>query len=392
MGGSSRLGRLFRYSRDAQENFTTEALAIAIADDPVPIVNALRRGNYKSVRESQGDSSGGDDLRGLLTANVGITPRTQVGLAQGGWLDLVLDVWGQAGSPLAQVWIEVKINAPESGRSRPNPGVSEGLVDHLVLGQLDTYRRAALTKTDPVWLITLAREPVRDDVDNLSWNELYRASKGHDRWHDLRSFLKEERVASDALGGVSDQEAGSNEASYQLIQKAAEVVRVVHRSFANYFASPVIEKLVWAAEGSLLNFVGANFRSSGEMAGVGGPLAFGLSSEGGSAYWFLALRQGSATRSTAEIIRLTADYSNAARAVALASDLKPDWERPSTGPTIVEARIRATSLTSHEAVIAWFDGQLAELASTGVVAILLGHDVETKPQASVDEATRQRDD
>jgi len=41
VGTRSRLGRLYTYSKDtaftAQENFTTEALAMAIADDPMPI-------------------------------------------------------------------------------------------------------------------------------------------------------------------------------------------------------------------------------------------------------------------------------------------------------------------------------------------------------------------
>jgi hypothetical protein len=46
---SSRLSRLYTYSKDsafdAQENFTIEALAMAIEDDPVPMIDALRRLN-----------------------------------------------------------------------------------------------------------------------------------------------------------------------------------------------------------------------------------------------------------------------------------------------------------------------------------------------------------
>ena len=174
----SRLGRLYAYSKDtafdAQENFTTEALAMAIADDPRPMIRALRGLDAKQVARV------GMLERIDLGSTVALRSSTQVSLPGGGWLDLVLEVLSEGGSTIGAVWLEVKIGAPESG------------------DQLDSYERHARQAECPVWLITLAHAPLRDTVPNLTWNELYRAVRRPQSprrsWRDFLTFLEEQNV------------------------------------------------------------------------------------------------------------------------------------------------------------------------------------------------------
>jgi len=194
--------------------------------------------------------------------------------------------------------------------------------------------------------------------------------------------LLEKMVASDALGPISDREAGSLEAAYEPTQKVSEVLRIVHQRLAEQFDRPWGARLRWSAEGSFLNFIGANFRATGELAGVGGPLTYGLRSEEGSAKWFIALRQGSATRSSADIVRVTADQAGSARDAASTS--LSNWERPQVGPTIAEITVRATALDSRQGAIDWIQGGLRELSASGVVEVLLGPLVTAGPIASPD--------
>jgi hypothetical protein len=99
----STFGRLFTYAReskaDALENFTTEALAAAIREDPRPIVHLLRG---MLLLPSEGDP-------------VEVLGSTQVGVPGAGILDLVIDIrypgttveiWSPAASSttIASIW------------------------------------------------------------------------------------------------------------------------------------------------------------------------------------------------------------------------------------------------------------------------------------------------
>ena len=104
---SSRLSRLFTYSKDsAQENFTTEALAIAIEDDPCPIIDAL-------CQLSPDDAARVGLVRCTEEfSRLKLRPSTQVSLPVCCRLDLVLDLLSEHGAQLGAVWVEVKIDAP----------------------------------------------------------------------------------------------------------------------------------------------------------------------------------------------------------------------------------------------------------------------------------------
>jgi hypothetical protein len=291
-----------------------------------------------------------------------------VALLGGGRLDLVLEVLGERRRVIGEVWVEVKIDAPESGP-----------------GRLHYYQECAQQRTVerdyPVWLVTLARDALPGtNVPNLSWNVLYQCAKHgppedqpwveHRSWKNLRTFLEEQSVANDALGPISDHEAASLEPAYELLQKVSALVSAVHRRLPDIFPEPVASKLHWPNERSLLNVVAANFRSTGEMVGTGGPLRYGLMATGGTVYWQVTVDGRHSAKGTIEPARAKADASQPPFGV--------DWERPPSGSSILVARTRATALQTHEAALAWFELRLQEVAASGVVETLL-HGVPLAP-------------
>jgi hypothetical protein len=340
----SRLSRLYTYSKDrafdAQENFTIEALAMAIDDDPGPMVDALKRLNAQEAS------------RVGLTVQKGrtIRPSTQVVLEGEGRLDLVLEA-RERGGIIGAVWVEVKIGAPESGN------------------QLDAYRRCIAAADYEVWLVTLAPEALRDDVDHLSWNELYRSAR-HPRnpqrsWRDLLAFLEEQNVSNDALGPISDAEAASLEPAHRLAQKVSEVVKVIHRELPNIFGKEIGAKLTWSKEGELMHFIGATFRGKGDLWGAGNALRYGLTAQEGRAYWTIAVQPE----------RRHKKSEGKARKMAAEAHFSVEWERPASGLSILVARTRATAIDSHEAAVDWFRSRLRELAESRVLDVLvLGHE------------------
>jgi hypothetical protein len=342
-----RLGRLYTYSKDtafdALENFTTEALAIAIESDPRPVLEALCR--QFPARASDLHLQTASDCR----------PRTQVALPGGGWLDLVLEILDEAHRVSGEVWIEVKVDAPESGL------------------QLDYYQSCANKHVPTAWLLTLARSAVRTTIPNLTWSQLYQSARHgpiglkdwieHRNWRDLRTFLEEQNVTNDALGPISDRDAASLEPAHDLILKVTALCVAVHKKFPEVFPAPTATKLHWTNEGQLLNNIGAYFRTSGEMVAQSGPLFYGLVARDGTAHWKVAVDARNATRDRVELARSLAQKAGAT--------FGEDWDRPQSGSVILIAQKRATTLGTHEASLEWFEGRLHELAASGVVETVL---------------------
>jgi hypothetical protein len=103
---ASTFGQLFRYARgsrhDALENFTTEAFAAASRENPKPLVRLLR--DHSLIR---GDFEPTD-----------VAVQTQAHVKGAGIIDLIVELSGHSES--AEVWLEVKIGAPESGMQIAN--------------------------------------------------------------------------------------------------------------------------------------------------------------------------------------------------------------------------------------------------------------------------------
>ena len=136
----SDLGRLFWRTatqwQEPLENFTTEALAIAISHDLRPMKEALRKVDWSHRGEADHQGQPLD-----VDAIVAIDATTQKALWTDngvvGYLDLVLCLHVDGEQP-REVWIEVKVNAGES--------------DH----QLDVYLERATQEPQPARVITLA--------------------------------------------------------------------------------------------------------------------------------------------------------------------------------------------------------------------------------------------
>ncbi len=333
----SRLGRLYTYSKasaqEALENFTTEALALAIADDDRPIRAAL-------------SAVGAAYLSGMAWSTVAtLRPRTQQYAPGGGFLDLVLEAMSDVGTAVGEVWIEVKIGAPESGN------------------QIAAYLDKASGRATPTWLVTLGPAPLRDTVAHVSWMSLYQAARRttpeHGSWRDLRMFLEEQMVASDALGPISDVEAGSLGPAFGLISKASMVVQRVHERIEKELGQSARTALTWGKTGDLLNSVAGGFRQTGEFVASGGPVRYGLTTVDGTAYWIVAVRPN----------RQSAEVERAVRAAAEAANLSPDlWERPGVPPYVIVARARATGFATHDQTVTWMLARLRDLDTSGVLA------------------------
>jgi hypothetical protein len=189
--------RLFeraKTDRRAIEDFTTEVLAEAIRHDKAPMVRVLREA---------GLLNGSAEVRA-------IRPETQVVVERAGRVDLQLQV--EQGTGACEIWIEVKINSPESGN------------------QLDTYSRAAAAYQ--IRLATLSREPLRRDdpaIQALSWQRLWDAAESSRApyWKDLRSLLKELEMADEYNKPIEASEIAGLIPAYSLLCKAAHVLRAV---------------------------------------------------------------------------------------------------------------------------------------------------------------------
>ncbi len=338
----SDLGRLYKYAKGdlqvALENFTTETLRIAIKEDPVPMLEALA-----TLQPAWAAEHG---LRRLKWR-----ARSQVQLPPSGWLDLVIEVLDNGSRVQAEVWIEVKIGAGESG------------------DQLDFYLAQSLLRGRPVLVMTLAKHPVRSCVPNLTWSVLYqKARRGrpdsrswqqHPGWKDFCLFLEEEHVTNDELGPITDLEAASLGPAHQLIGKVGEVVKTVQTRVTTMI--PELSKTKYADDAKLVNSLAIRFVSNGEMIGANGPLGYGLMWEDGTAYWKMALDAG--------LGNFTISQTDARRKVAAeaAPTLGDGWISPPAGRTLLVTRVRAAALESHEAVLRWMDLRLEELANSGLL-------------------------
>jgi hypothetical protein len=208
--------------------------------------------------------------------------------------------------------------------------------------------------------------------------ELYAAARRtrpeHPSWGDLRRFLEEQDVASDALGPISDREAGSLNAAAGLLRKASEVIVTVNAEIPKVFPAEISARFFWPRVGDLRNHVAAVFvvghavGERGEFAAICGSaptrFVYGLASEEDTAYWFLAVRlEGASTWARADSIR------TAAVAAGLSSPL---WDFPAVPPTVLMARFRATARGDALAATAWFNERLHELEASGALTIALG--------------------
>ena len=189
--------RLYRYAKavgaEAKENYTTEALRAAIESDPRPITLALH------------------DLGVIASEPRGpIQAQTQFAVRGTGIIDLQL-VFVE-GEMRRLVWIEVKVDAEESG------------------DQIANYQRfmATMAEEHRPTLVVLGPKPLRDGVPWLSWQRLRAAIKRTEStspyWTDLITYLGELRMADNYDEAVTPREAQALFPARSLLGKLVRIL------------------------------------------------------------------------------------------------------------------------------------------------------------------------
>ncbi len=333
----SRLSRLFTYAKGESiytlENFTTEALAIAVEADRLPMQTAL-------------ELLDGDNASGIPWGQVRrLAPSTQEYVysdGSAGFLDLVLAAMDAEEREVGRVWIEVKIDSPFGD------------------GQLRGYQQAAALERPRPWLVALSKaRPIDGAAPWLAWMKLYQAARRtpdeNPVWRDLRKFLEEQMIASNAFGPISDAEAGALEAAAALLAKASVVVHTVHDRLKE-LSEPTRTVMTWRNK-EFLNGAAENFRATGKFVTSGGHARYGLVADDGIAYWHVSIENGrlGATRRE-EFLQLAAE-----KGLTTAP-----WAPQVSGPDLLVARARATAFTGHLDAADWVFTRLRELDESGL--------------------------
>jgi hypothetical protein len=172
----SDLQRLYMYakgSQHARENFTTEALAALVRRSPQPFVAALA-------------------VAGLLpeAQPALVFAATQVYVPAVGQLDLVVQATYE--DTVLERWVEVKVDAGESGQQLANYARQ--------LEGIESAIRPALLTLGPRPLGRAATVP------HVRWQAIYREASGYPDWADFRLYLEEIGMAN-----AHDQPIGAAE-------------------------------------------------------------------------------------------------------------------------------------------------------------------------------------
>jgi hypothetical protein len=334
----SDLGRLFRLSLAAPkplENFTTEALAIAIGHDDRPMRHALR-----AVDPSYEEEDGRAALApfDFASADFGtVTAKTQTTLWPGpeltlGYLDLILDCI-DAQQRRSTIWVEVKVDAGESGV------------------QIANYKRhAALRSPSPV-VITLGRMRISRSAPALKWSAVVDAiasvPNAHHAWLSLRAFLGDERIASPT---IPKEPVGNAGAHIDIIVKVNGLLRSLWPGTS----------LIWTDK-RLRGMLQAAFDERRDLVASGGPVRYGLMPGSEGWEWCLAV-----TAKNYENVRLEPWQI---RQDAEVGGLPQDWLRHTDRPEVLERRAALKELKFHDEIMEWFNTGLEQLRGANI----LGH-------------------
>lgn len=355
VSGPSVLSGLFRRvsdpdsTRDALEDFTTEALAGAIRRDPRPMLSALSMAGAFDASRVSGQS---------LTVHA---QRAHSFAAYGIRLDLVL-VW-----PTSQIelWIEVKTGAPLSGVLQ----LERYMEAQRLMTEADSILRPPLVLLSDADL-RFGHAPEAIDTDRLepgylAWQDLIEAAATtpdvDSLWLELAMFLKEKGMTQDTAFPISAREATSLGDSYRLYQKAVRLLTEV-----NTRASTRLPQLEWWTTGIPV-FVQKQFRDKGRhMLGIWNQSKIGL---------LFGLEAGR-TDEAMYTVWLETDPRNAqirpqVHGRAESGQLHHvGWEREFEGWKLVEARAHTINFATLDQAADWFIGRFLELESAGLLELI----------------------
>lgn len=333
------LSRLFAYARtpdsDPRENFTTEALAAAVLAEPGPLLTALARGGVLDP----------DDV-------ITCAPFTQVFHEGAGTIDLVLQLQ-MSGGP-REVWIEVKVDAPESGQ------------------QLRSYRAfidgdASLRRD----LIVLAKDVLPTSVPHLAlrWRDLARAARDvapdHILWTELRAYLEEIHMTDRSTFPITLREASSLDDTFGLFRKAIAVVRGVNARLGELGYPDWLRISQTGQTGWLTSKLHDQFIRFGRVMvdgkrGYRANVFYGFVPRDGEAYATVWIESDPRRTAERQVLRERAKAS-----------LDDSWEQPLDHRWQLMIRAtRAILLTTEADAVDWFVGRFEELKSAGLIDLI----------------------
>jgi hypothetical protein len=335
----STLERLFAYARtqdsDPRENFTTEALAGAIRSDPRPLLYALAR---KGLFDP-------DDV-------VQCHPFTQVSFAGAGTIDLLVQL--EMGTGAHEVWIEAKVDAPESGQQLRNYRTF-----------IDSHREL------PRHLVVLAKDVLPSTVPHtpLRWREISQAARELARdnllWSDLRAYLEAIGMTDRSTYPVSLREAASLDDAFGMLQKALAVIKAVNERLPGLGYPDWLHTSQAGRTGWITTKVHDQFTRFGRMmiydkGELRGKVFYGFQPQDGEAYATIWIEVD--PRRTAE--------REAVQKLARAG-LNASWEQPLDHRwQLVIRRERAIAFGSEREAVDWFLGRFDELREAGLIDLL----------------------
>ena len=336
----SDIGRLFGKIGTALqtpiENFTTEALAIAIEHDDAPMRRALKEIAWSS-KVPPFDVEHVARVEPLTQTYLPVLARdlanVQADWNREGYLDLVLMLTLESAEKVT-AWVEVKVDSPESG------------------AQLDVYaEHARHQKPSPV-IFTLSKSEIRPahlhpkdfEIGWLSWQNLATAIEAQgsvEHWKDLFEFLREEQLAWPPMPcTVVDPEP--------YLSVLVAVNNRIREQWPTY-------EIAWFGKNpaKLKTAACAEYRGRNRIIATAGPLTYGLVPFGKDWVWSVSVgcpNYQHVALNPGEIVR-QADHV----------ELSGRWERLGTRHTALEARIPLEECSAYEQVTTWFADALREL-------------------------------
>jgi hypothetical protein len=315
------------------EDFTTEALAIAIRHDKEPLLRALR-----GVPEWK-DASGVPSID--FSTEPQVTAETQNYLSHeglmGGRLDLVVTM--RSDDEIEETfWIEVKIDAPLTKR-------------HDDRHQLDVYLDHRETRVPKPVVLTLAKtRTLVPYVTGISWSDLGEAVETTDDadpwWTDLVAFLRAENkvVAPPPSDWIDPDEV-------------LPIFREVNRTIKRLWPDAPKNLQVVGVDGN----VTSKLQERGDAQLTGGPLRWGLFAAASGLEWRIAVATGSDYH---RVHVAVADVIEIARSEAL-----PDtWVRSEDPEAVLSQRRPYDSDPSRRTEIKeWLTGALEELHAKAIL-------------------------
>jgi hypothetical protein len=235
----------YRAAAGARENFSTEAIALAIRVDPRPFVRVLR-----SVL---GDGVLPEVNRVECTTEFPL----EYGSKDGGRIDLVLVFHTPVGR--REFWIEAKIDAPE----QPD--------------QLKRYLTRALELTPSPKVLQLGGwTKLFSRVDWITWQQVRDGIRVSDSaiWLDFQAYLEENLMADDFNDPISSDEVDSIAPATRMLHKTARLIRAATQRIAVETGkdwitdiegkSQAAKEPYWV-ERALRTQLSARFREGGEL-------------------------------------------------------------------------------------------------------------------------------